>query len=318
MKRRKVWVGLGTAILVTPHGAAVAEAPLPIPASAVSASAAPGEGRIVIAQSTSRSHARSGGEGEGHRHAVKAKGSGGEGGEGRAAAKAKSAGGEGDEGGAAAKDAGLEPRLRFYRDIQLIRGHLLVGDELVKEDRWAEALPHFLHPGEEIYGKIAADLKTYKVAPFATALKALAQTVKAKNKAAYASAAAAVEERLAAADKAVRSEEANWPYFALETALETLRSAADEYEEAVEGGKIGNVVEYQDSRGFVWQAERLFAGSADELAKKDADAVAAIRAAFDSLKGAWPSPMPPQKPAKDLSQVLSDISRIELQLGHFR
>lgn len=307
MKRRKVWVGLGTAILVTPHAPAVAEAPLPIPASAISASAAP----ITLAR------AKSGGEGEGHSHAVKTKAkTGGEGGESGAKAKASITGGEGDEGGGGG--AGLEPELRFYRDIQLIRGHLLVGDELVKEGRWKEALPHFLHPSEEIYGKISADLKAYGVPAFATALKALAQTVKARNKDAYAGAFAAIEERLAAADKALRGKEANWAYFAVETALETLRSAADEYEEAVEGGKIGNAVEYQDSRGFVWQAERLFAGVADDLAKKDADAVATIRAAFADLQKAWPSAMPPQKPVKDLSQVLSDISKIELQVGHFR
>jgi hypothetical protein len=295
MKRNRVWVGLGTAILVAPQGAAIAE------------KAARDQGGLVVAQSTPRLHGN-GAEGEGRTHGTKAKSS--------RPAKAK-AGGDGEgEGGAA--DAGLEPSIRFYRDIQLIRGHLLVGDELVKEGRWKEALPHFLHPSEEIYGRIGTDLKRYGVPPFATSLKALAQTVKAKNKEAYAGALSAVEERLAAADKAVRAPEANWPYFALETAVESLRSAAEEYEEAVERGTIANVVEYQDSRGFVWQAERLFASVADDLSTKDADSVASIRAAFGDLKAAWPTPMPPQKPAKDLSQVLGDISKIELQLGRLK
>ena len=49
------------------------------------------------------------------------------------AAKSKTdAGGEGGEGGegSAAKadaDAALDPAVRFYRDIQLVRGHILVG-----------------------------------------------------------------------------------------------------------------------------------------------------------------------------------------------
>jgi hypothetical protein len=324
MKRRKVWLGLGAAILVTPHAAAIAEAPLPLPARVVAASTMPDEAPITVAQ---------------HAHAPKAKGSGGEGGErGMRAAKAKPGGeageggergtramkakpggeaGEGGEGGGG-NDASLEPSLRFSRDLQLIRGHLLVGDELVQAGRWKEALPHFLHPGEEIYAKITADLKKRNLPPFATALKALAQTVKAKNKDAYARALTTLEERLADADKALRSEQANWPYFTMETTLETLRSAADEYGEAIEGGRISNVVEYQDARGFVWEAERLFAAVADELAKKDGDAVSAIRTAFADLKSAWPSAMPPQKPMKDLGQVLSDISKIELQLSRFR
>ena len=324
MKRRKVWVGLGTAILVTPHAAAIAEAPLPLPAQVVASGATPGEAPITVAQhaNTAKAKGSTGEGGERGARSVKAKtrGGEGEGGErGAHAVKAKTSGGEGEGGeGGGDKDASLEPSLRFSRDLQLVRGHLLVGDELVQAGRWKEALPHFLHPSEEIYPKITADLKKRNVPQFATALKALGQTVKAKNKDAYARALTTLEERLAVADKSLRSEQANWPYFTMETTLETLRSAADEYEEAIEGGRISNVVEYQDSRGFVWEAERLFAGVADDLAKKDGDAVAAIRTAFADLKGAWPSAMPPQKPAKDLGQVLSDISKIELQLSRFR
>jgi hypothetical protein len=44
-------------------------------------------------------------------------------------------GGEGGKGGeaGAAYDAGLPKNLRFFRDLQLIRGHLLVGNELVEQ-----------------------------------------------------------------------------------------------------------------------------------------------------------------------------------------
>src|SRR3954471_12384078 len=92
-------------------------------------------------------------------------------------------GGEGGQGGeaGAAYNAKLPRNLRFFRNIQFIRGHLLVGNELVEQGRWAEALPHFLHSSEEIYPKIREDLKIYAVAPFASALKAPAQTAKAKR-----------------------------------------------------------------------------------------------------------------------------------------
>ena len=111
-------------------------------------------------------------------------------------------GGEGGQGGeaGAAYDAKLPRNLRFFRNIQFIRGHLLVGNELVEQGRWAEALPHFLHSSEEIYPKIREDLKIYAVAPFASALKTLAQTAKAKNQSAYRTALASVEERLAQAE----------------------------------------------------------------------------------------------------------------------
>ena len=71
--------------------------------------------------------------------------------------------------------SGLDPRVRFLRDLGLIRGHLLVGDELVKQGRWMDALPHFHHPAEELYGGIAPVLKKHSVRPFDSALNALAQ-----------------------------------------------------------------------------------------------------------------------------------------------
>ena len=186
------------------------------------------------------------------------------------------------------------------------------------QGRWAEALPHFLHPSEEIYPKIRDDLKAYSVAPFAAALKALAQTVKAKNQGAYRTALAGVEERLARADKGVRDKEQNWPSFVVETILEVLGSAAGEYEEAIENGRIAKPIEYQDARGFVWQADKLLGSVGPDLAAKDADAVQAAQAAFADLKQAWPSPLPPKAPVKDLSAVLAGMSKIELQIGRFR
>ncbi len=292
MKRRKVWVGLGTAVLVTSQVAAHEEA-LPAPDAAV---------RVDRSGSSLKVAQGPGGHGAVH------------------IARAGGDGGEADEGGAAQKDydAKLPPALRFYRDIELIRGHLLVGDELVRAGRWAEALPHFLHPSEEIYGKIRNDLRTYDVAPFEATMKSLAQTVKAKNEAAYRTAFTALEERLAAADKGARAKEQNWPAFAVDAVLELLRTATNEYEEAVEDGRIAEAVEYQDSRGFVWQAERLFDSVADDLKQKNAEAVKAAKDGFDALKKAWPGPIPPQKPVKAYGEVLADVSKIELQLGRFK
>ena len=55
-----------------------------------------------------------------------------------------------------------DTRIRFYRDIELMRGHLLVGRQLIELDLWDEALPHFLHPTEELYG---VDGKVHQAAP---------------------------------------------------------------------------------------------------------------------------------------------------------
>ncbi len=239
MKRRKIWLGLSTAIFVSPQAAAADNVNL-------SPSIANSPPSIVLAQNQAKP-SRMGGEGEG-RAAPRRSKAGGEGETGHAGHKS---GGEGEGGeGEGAGAANLEPSLRFYRDLQRLRGHLAVGAELVQEGKWKEAVVHFDHPEKEIYGKLRPHLKTYDVTPFQTSLQALSKAVKAKNKASYDVAFAAVEQRLADADARMKGKETNWPYFVTETVVETLRSAAEEYDEAVKGQRIRNVVEYQDARGF--------------------------------------------------------------------
>jgi hypothetical protein len=291
MKRRKIWMGLSTAVL----------AASPALVNAAPGTALPTKPGIETASRSGPQMAQHKGHGAKTGKAVMSAGGEGEGGEG--------------EGGGGAE---LPAALSFYRDVGLIRGHLLIGGELIEAGRWAEALPHFLHPEEEIYAGMRPNLKTFNVAPFQTALKALTQTVKAKNKEAYTRARAALDERLATAEAGVRGKEADVPAFTLETVMEILQTAADEYEEAVKGNRIANIVEYQDARGFVHEADRLVSAQADALSAKNPDAVKTIRASLADLKTIFPTPMPPKQAVKDHAQFLSDLSRIELQVGSLR
>ena len=68
----------------------------------------------------------------------------------RAAPKPKQGG---EEGRGRRASPSCRPISHFALRIALMRGHLLVGDELVKQQQWNAALPHFLHPSEEIYGR---------------------------------------------------------------------------------------------------------------------------------------------------------------------
>ena len=112
-----------------------------------------------------------------------------------AAAQAHTDGGE-----AYLTDGGpADTRIRFYRDIELLRGHLLVGGQLIEADQWEEALPHFLHPTEELYGRMERPIAIHDIRPFRRELLALAQAVKARRIGAYRQALVVVEERLDAA-----------------------------------------------------------------------------------------------------------------------
>jgi hypothetical protein len=227
-------------------------------------------------------------------------------------APAKSA----DEGGEDAAIANLPPDLGFSVRLALLRGHLGVGDELVKQGQWNAALPHFLHPTEEIYELIKGKLAEYKVEPFDAALKTLADTVKAKKGGAdYAKALKPISEALAMADAALKAKQQDWDGFVAESAIESIKAATSEYKEAIENGRIAKPVEYQDARGFIWQADRMIESVAPALQKKDAASFKQVRAGFAQLKKAFPAAMPPRKPVIDHAAVLGLVSRIELSAG---
>jgi hypothetical protein len=226
------------------------------------------------------------------------------------------AGGEGGE--AYLTDGGpRDTRIRFYRDVELMRGHLLVGNQLVELDLWDEALPHFLHPTEELYGLMEKYIKLHRIQPFSRELKALAQTVKAKRKGAYEQALKVVDRRLDGALAVAKRFMTPVRTFTVKSAVEVLRVAQSEYEESMEAGKFVKPVEYQDSRGFVWQAERMIEGAAPELAKLDAESLARIRGSIAKLKAAWPAPMPPQAPVLEVGQISAIISDIELHISRY-
>jgi hypothetical protein len=222
---------------------------------------------------------------------------------------------EAGEGGESKGLANLPPGLAFAVRLALLRGHLLVGDELVKQKQWNAALPHFLHPIEEIYEDLRGQLDEYEIHPFDDALKALADVVKARKAPDYAQALQPVTGALAAADAGLKSRQADWAGFLVEAAIEAIKTAAGEYENALVRGTIAKPVEYQDARGFIWQAERMIDSAVAELQKKDAAALRDVRAGLSELKKAFPAAMPPKKQVKNHAAVLAIISRIELAAG---
>jgi hypothetical protein len=219
------------------------------------------------------------------------------------------------EGGESKGLANLPPDLAFGVRLALLRGHLSVGDELVKLKQWNAALPHFLHPIEEIYDDLRGKLADYEAPAFDAALKALADVVKAKKGNDYAKALKEVTDALAAADAGLKGHQADWAGFQAEAAIEAIKSAAGEYEGALVKGTIAKPVEYQDARGFIWQAERMIDSVAPELQKKNAASLQEVRAGLAELKKAFPAAMPPKRPVKDHAALLVIIARIELAAG---
>ncbi len=217
----------------------------------------------------------------------------------------------GGEAGEAGVPADLPPDFQFALTLALIRGHLLVGDELVRAGKWDAALPHFLHPTEELYGGIKDKVADYQTPAFDTALLKLADVVKEKNSSTYANALKTVTVALDAGDAGVKAKEADWPSFVVATAIMALKAAIGEYEEAIVNGQIAKPVEYQDSRGFVWQAERMIDSVGQDLARKDPAALKSVRAGLAQLKKAWPTATPPRTPVQSVAAVTDEVANIQ-------
>lgn len=203
----------------------------------------------------------------------------------------------------------LSSDAKLYRDVELIRGHLNVAGELIAEGHWIDAVPHVFHPIEEIYGSMKGEIEKRKLPGFLPEMKALAQTVKAKQKDAYEASLKTVAAKLDAVEAALKSSP-SWAATIKDAAIATLETAAEEYEEAVKDGKIAEAVEYQDSRGFVWRVEAML--KSDALSKSDANKAALSEAqkALDDLKAAWPAAMPPEKSVMSAAAVEQSTEKI--------
>jgi hypothetical protein len=206
-----------------------------------------------------------------------------------------------------------DTRVRFYRDIELMRGHLLVGQQLIDLELWDEALPHFLHPSEELYGLMEKYIKLHNMQPFRRELAALVQTVKAKRKGAYQQALGPVHQRIDGALALAKSYMRPQQRFAIQSAIEVLKTAQSEYAASMENGVFVKPVEYQDSRGFVLRAEKVIEAAGPPAPSPVAPGqMAKVRAAFARLKTAWPAPVPPPKPVLEAGEIAALVAEIEL------
>jgi len=200
----------------------------------------------------------------------------------------------------------------YMSKLGLMKGHLLVAQELLDQNQPKQAEPHIGHPVEEIYVDVEEQLNERKVKEFKTTLVSLQDLVKAspkdsKVKTNFTSSVQAVDSAIAALPADQRSK----PGFVLQVINELLDSANSEYGAAIADGKITAPIEYQDSRGFVVYANDLYKGISSQVAQADPEAHKAIDASFAELIKVWPAAIPPAKAVKTASDVTKLVKTIE-------
>ncbi len=205
--------------------------------------------------------------------------------------------------------------LTFARFIATIRAHLLTGDELAGQGNWELARRHYSFPTEEIYGIIRDEVRTYRTPPFDGVLKALVRAATAKNAKQFPKARQKVEDAVAAADTALKAHQPDWPRFTIAVAMEVLKAAPDEYDDAVAKGRVVHPIGYQTARGFILQADRMVESVAAELPPGDAAALADIRAGLTELKQAFVPLNAPKQPVIDSAAVAAIVAKIGQAVG---
>lgn len=193
--------------------------------------------------------------------------------------------------------------------LGLMRGHLIVAEELLKRREPAAAAPHFGHPVEEIYLDIEPQLAERQVKEFKTPLLQLQDLVKfSPNSPELSTNLSAARQGLDAASVVVS--ERNATPVVLQVMSGLLEAAAAEYGAAIADDKIAARIEYEDSRGFVLYADQLFTALTPELKQADPQAVQQVAAGLARLKTAWPTIDAPATPVLTAAEVRSSVQAI--------
>lgn len=200
----------------------------------------------------------------------------------------------------------------YMTTLGLMKGHLMVGQELLEQKLADQAEPHMGHPIEELYGDIEAELPERGVEDFKPDLNQLHDIVATAPEAPeipeqYATVIQKIDQAIAILPET----KSQSPKFVLDSINGILATADEEYAAGILDGKIVEIIEYQDSRGFVNYVENLYQTIAEQMQQNHPEAHQTIAANIDQLKQAWPSAIAPEQATMTPEQVNQLVAQIE-------
>ena len=204
-------------------------------------------------------------------------------------------GGEGGEGGEGASSSERRSDAELLLVLAQMQGHLLVAGELVDQGQLKAAEPHVGHPVDELYGALQPAIAERRIAPFLPVLEDLRQQVRIDPAApSTARKLAAARQAVAAATRSLSANPVTDPAAVMVLARHLAATASEEYGAAVAEGRVVEVIEYQDARGFLLEAQQLL------QATTAADPALAARLrrmeqGIAAMLKAVPTAVPPQK-----------------------
>jgi hypothetical protein len=176
--------------------------------------------------------------------------------------------------------------------LGLLEGHLMVGRELLRAGQQANALPHFGHPVRELYSDLLPVIATRQGQQFDRDLIRLETMVASGDLSGFDELFDQVIAKLNAARALVPAELRESDDYTLRLIADSTTVAAQEYRNALVGGRIDSLIEYHDARGFVYYVSALCAShQSDDPRLAQASAIVAD---LKTVVGTLDPPNPPR------------------------
>lgn len=214
---------------------------------------------------------------------------------------------EGGEGGEAGAVAGLSDDVAYLARLSLVEGHLIAAYDLYAKGLVDEAIGLSYHPEAEMMEEVREGLLAHGVPDITPAMTAFSGTL---ERGATVEEARAAMATVQAAIAAAAAPEAGAHRARFDAILGVVRAAAHEYEEATEGGSVGDVLAYHEAHAFIAVARTLAQGLTENpetkaAADKVLAALAAAEDAFGDMTGSTFE-------ARDPGILLVVAARVEL------
>jgi hypothetical protein len=215
--------------------------------------------------------------------------------------------------------AATEQDVRTAATLEMMKGHLIAAYENYQRGQTPLAQAHAAHPLHEEYRELPDTLAKDHPALDRQLQEALTRLqhglgsqATGGNVARHVEAASELLDQ--AAGVLIPTETRRAPAFQAGVLSALLDDMAEEYEEAVQDGKVVNLAEYQDAFGFLQRARALREPLTGRL---PAEERARLQALWTALEEAMPRVMPPASPAS-AAAVEGHVSAITAVLRQLR
>ena len=198
----------------------------------------------------------------------------------------------------------------YLTQISLVKGHLLVGVELYKNEYFENAKRHMKHPKSELYAGLIPTFEAKNANGFASELEVLALSV--ENNEQLSTITKNYKGLLEAINQNEIYVESKSNIFKNKVLLvkSLLEIAAEEYAIGIVDGNIANKFEYQDALGFTTVAKNILK-NANSLSSSEDVKRNKIIEIIESLSPLWPSLVPTEKINGDAVRILTAVNKID-------